>query len=171
MKGPPQCLVMDRRHYKPINSGYWRLTSVWDMGNVGHDRVACVCTSVCLLTHCVVCSQSFWEINLPEDHRAWFRIFRFGMLINTYVCMLLCTSGTKENKEVKPQHCVSQKVEKQAGKLKVEDVICKNCSCKRECFESVSPSKQTAYKKNCKTCSYIWIFEKTCRYTGFFFST
>lgn len=42
---------MDRHHYKPINSGYWRLTSVWDMGNVGHDRVVCVhervCWSVC----------------------------------------------------------------------------------------------------------------------------
>lgn len=69
--GPLECLVMDRHHYKPINSGYWGLTSVWDMGNVGHDRVACVCVCVqwlCLsLCVCGLWFGVFWERN--KTHR------------------------------------------------------------------------------------------------------
>ena len=51
MAGPLECLVMDRDHYKPISSGYWGLTSVWDTGSAGHHRrervFVCVCVCVC----------------------------------------------------------------------------------------------------------------------------
>lgn len=44
---------------------------MWDMGNVGHDRVACVCALVSLLP-CVwsVVGVSGKETDSPVDHSA-----------------------------------------------------------------------------------------------------
>lgn len=75
---------------------------MWDMGNVGHDRVACVCMNVSVSV-CVVCGRSFWEGNRLTERpfsmiQVEDRFSRFEMLINTYICMLFCDIGTKEDK-------------------------------------------------------------------------
>lgn len=110
IEGPLECLVMDRHHYKPISSGYWGLTSLWDMGNVGHDRVACsvMCVCVCMSVSvgvCVVCGQSFWEgatltggpfsVIQVEDWISW------SELLIKYLAFACCyvIISTKENKK------------------------------------------------------------------------
>lgn len=63
--------VMDRCHYKPISSGYWRLTSDRvTQGMTGYR----VCVSVCL-SGCVwsVVGVSGKEIDSLKDHPGWFR--------------------------------------------------------------------------------------------------